>query len=76
MKTARVFSNGRSQAIRLPKEYRFKSKDVFVTKMDNIVMLFPTDNPWIPLVGSLDKFSADFMSDRKQPKTDRRMALK
>lgn len=76
MKTARVFKNGRSQAIRLPKEFRFSGKDVFVKKMDNIVMLFPMDNPWVSLIGSLDKFSDDFMMDRNQPKRDKRLALK
>jgi antitoxin VapB len=76
MRTARLFNNGRSQAVRLPKEFRFKGKDVFVKKLDNIVMLFPMDNPWIPLVNSLDKFTPDFMSDRKQLQNEKRMALK
>ncbi|MBD3241783.1 MAG: AbrB/MazE/SpoVT family DNA-binding domain-containing protein, partial [Chitinivibrionales bacterium] len=56
MKTAKVFSNGRSQAVRLPKEYRFNTTDVYVKKFDNIVMLFPKDSGWQPLLDSLDKF--------------------
>jgi antitoxin VapB len=67
MKTARLFSNGRSQAVRLPKEYRFKGSDVFIKKFENIVMLIPKDDPWAPLVNSLDKFSDDFMPARPSP---------
>jgi antitoxin VapB len=76
MRTARLFNNGRSQAVRLPKEFRFKGTDVYVKKVDNIVMLFPMESPWIPLVNSLDKFSEDFMKERNQPENQKRAALK
>ena len=68
MKTARLFSNGRSQAVRLPKEYRFKGNDVYIKKFENIIMLIPRDDPWAPLVNSLDTFSDDFMPSRPSPK--------
>ena len=67
MKTARLFSNGRSQAVRLPKEYRFKGKDVYIKNFNNIIMLIPKDDPWAPLINSLDKFSDDFMDSRPHP---------
>jgi antitoxin VapB len=76
MKTARLFNNGRSQAVRLPKEFRFDGNDVYVKKIDNIVMLFPIEDPWVPLINSLDKFSDDFMAIRNQPKTDKRVHIK
>jgi antitoxin VapB len=76
MKTARLFNNGRSQAVRLPKEFRFEGNDVYVKKLDNIVMLFPMEDPWIPLIKSLDKFSDDFMAERKQPAMDKRIKIK
>jgi antitoxin VapB len=76
MKTARLFNNGRSQAVRLPKEFRFKGNDVYVKKLDNIVMLFPMEDPWIPLINSLDKFTDDFMADRDQPSVDKRARIK
>ena len=41
MDVAKVFENGRSQAIRLPKEYRFDTDEVFVFKEGNKVVLFP-----------------------------------
>ncbi len=76
MKTARLFNNGRSQAVRLPKEFRFEGNDVYVKKLDNIVMLFPMEDPWIPLINSLDKFSDDFMAERNQPAIDKRVKIK
>ena len=36
MQTAKIFINGRSQAVRLPKEFRFSGKDVFIKKAVNI----------------------------------------
>ncbi|NLF97609.1 MAG: AbrB/MazE/SpoVT family DNA-binding domain-containing protein, partial [Candidatus Riflebacteria bacterium] len=41
MKTAKIFQNGQSQAVRLPKEFRFKGKEVFVKKIGNAIMLLP-----------------------------------
>ncbi|MHC4872770.1 MAG: type II toxin-antitoxin system antitoxin VapB [Planctomycetota bacterium] len=75
MKTAKLFQNGRSQAVRLPKEYQFSGNDVFIKKFDDIVMLFPKKNPWSSLVKSLDNFSNDFMEERNQPKIDERETL-
>jgi antitoxin VapB len=70
--TAKIFANGRSQAVRLPKEYRFKGTEVYAKKVGNVVMLFPKDNPWTSLVRSLDSFSDDFMSERQQPAQQKR----
>jgi antitoxin VapB len=67
MKTAKLFKNGESQAVRLPKEFRFSGSEVFIKRAGNAVVLFPTLRSWEPLLESLDKFPADFMEDRKQP---------
>jgi antitoxin VapB len=75
MKTARVFTNGRSQAVRLPKEYRFKGREVYVKRFDDIVVLIPKGAPWASLVRSLDRFSEDFMDDREQPPSTLRESL-
>lgn len=72
MKTAKLFRNGQSQAVRLPKEFRFEDDHVFVKKSGNVVMLIPAKDSWDTLIQSLDKFSDDFMADRKQPKTQKR----
>ena len=61
MQTAKLFANGGSQAVRLPKECRFEGTEVYVKRVGSVVMLFPTDDPWRPLVESLDEFTDDFM---------------
>jgi len=72
MKTAKLFQNGQSQAVRLPKEFRFEDDHVFVKKSGNVVVLIPTKNSWETLIQSLDKFSDDFMVERGQPKMQKR----
>lgn len=67
MKTAKLFQNGQSQAVRLPKEFRFEGEEVFIKKTGNVVMLIPITHSWDSLLGSLDKFTPDFMSERNQP---------
>jgi antitoxin VapB len=67
VQTAKLFKNGKSQAVRLPKEYRFEGESVAIKRMGNAVVLLPLDNPWQPLFDSLDMFSDDFMDDREQP---------
>lgn len=48
MLKAKIFENGRSQAVRLPKECRFNSdtNEVSVNKIGDIVMLIPMTNQW------------------------------
>jgi antitoxin VapB len=75
MQTAKLFENGRSQAVRLPKECRFGGKEVFVRKYEDIVILFPKRSPWAPLTNSLDKFTDDFMAERSQPEQQERKGL-
>ena len=67
MRIAKVFTNGRSQAVRLPKDCRFAESEVYVKKFDNAVILLSKKDPWAPLIDSLDRFSDDFMEDRNQP---------
>ncbi len=72
MKAAKLFKNGQSQAVRLPKEFRFKGEKVFIKRMGNSVVLIPVNDPWQVLFSSLSKFSADFMETRNQPKQQNR----
>lgn len=41
MYTAKIFKNGQSQDVRLPKEYRFKTKEVSVIPLGNGIVLQP-----------------------------------
>ncbi|MCX7115546.1 MAG: type II toxin-antitoxin system VapB family antitoxin [Gammaproteobacteria bacterium] len=68
MKIAKLFQNGQSQAVRLPKEFRFEGQEVFIKKVGSAIIMFPIENPWGSLVNSLSKFSSDFMEARNQPK--------
>lgn len=66
MMTAKIFENGRSQAVRLPKECRFSGEEVAVNKIGDIVMLMPKENKWSGFLNSLNLFSEDFMSDGRK----------
>ncbi len=59
MDTAKIFENGRSQAVRLPKEYRFDDSDVFIKKIDDVVMLIPKDKVWKTFRNSFSRFTDD-----------------
>ena len=63
MMTAKVFENGRSQAVRLPKECRFSSDEVMVNKIGDIVMLLPKNSKWDSFMEAIDMFSEDFMEN-------------
>jgi antitoxin VapB len=67
MKTAKLFKNGDSQAVRLPKEFRFAGTEVLIQRVGDAVVLLPKAKSWDALVGSLQKFSPDFMRERDQP---------
>jgi antitoxin VapB len=66
MNTSKVFMNGRSQAVRLPKEYQFATDEVYVNKVGGVVVLFPREKGWEALAESLDHFTDDFMEERDQ----------
>jgi len=67
MKKAKLFKNGQSQAVRLPRDCRFEGEEVYVKKTGDFVILIPIKSSWNPLLASLDEFSKDFMLDREQP---------
>lgn len=75
MQIAKLFQNGQSQAVRLPKEFRFEGSEVYVKKTHNAVILIPKDNPWESLFRSLDRFTDDFLSERRQGDVQQREDL-
>lgn len=76
MNTAKVFATGRSQAVRLPKECRFDTDEVFVAKIDDMVILYPRKKGWDLLERGIRQFTDDFMADRNQPaESDKRADL-
>ncbi|GHU75847.1 antitoxin [Clostridia bacterium] len=63
MDTAKLFNNGRSQAVRLPKECRFPGNEVGYRKVGDMVILFPPDRAWDIFKSSFGAASDDFMRD-------------
>ena len=63
MEVAKVFSNGGSQAVRLPKNCRFDQDEVLVNRIGSVVILMPKNDPWAPMMQSLDMFTEDFLGD-------------
>ncbi|RHX83543.1 type II toxin-antitoxin system antitoxin VapB [Leptospira stimsonii] len=73
MQTAKLFTNGRSQAVRLPKEFQFSGDDVLIQKVEEAVILVPKNKAWNVFLDGLNRFSDDFMeASREQPKSDKR----
>lgn len=75
MQKAKLFKNGHSQAIRLPKEFQCPGKEVFIKRVGHTILVIPIEDPWDQWIKSLDLFSDDFMTYRDQPKTQDREAL-
>lgn len=67
MDTARLFQSGRSQAVRLPKQYRFKGTEVVVQHFGNGVLLLPAEDPWQTMQIGLAAFEPSFELIRQQP---------
>lgn len=65
--TAKLFRNGASQAVRLPKEFRFDGDEVCVKRIGSAVLLYPKDSAWDLMAGAIGAADDDFMPDRRQP---------
>ncbi len=63
MEYAKVFSNGGSQAVRLPKACRFDQDEVLVNRIGKAVILLPKDDPWATMLQGLNLFTEDFLAD-------------
>lgn len=63
MQTAKLFMNGQSQAVRLPKECRFPGTEVSVRKVGEMVILYPKERALEICMSSFGAFSDDFMED-------------
>ena len=63
MERAKIFTNGGSQAVRLPKNCRFKEDEVIVKKIGDSVLLMSKDNPWSAMMAGLELFTDDFLND-------------
>lgn len=72
MDTARLYQSGRSQAVRLPKAYRFSGTEVIVKHFGNGVLLLPIEDPWQTLEAGLAAFEPGVQLSREQPEQQQR----
>lgn len=75
MTTARLFKNGRSQAVRLPKEFRFTGTKVIVQRCGEGVLLLPPERGFDVIFEVAGKFTPDFMKRRYQTPLKKRPPL-
>jgi len=67
METAKIFENGRSQAVRLPMKFRLPGNEVFIQKLGDAVILTPKEKAWQTFLNGLHAFSEDFMENGREP---------
>lgn len=60
-RTAKIFMNNRSQAVRLPKEFQFATQEVFIRKQGDEVVLSPRPKNWSDYFSSKAIASKEFM---------------
>jgi antitoxin VapB len=75
MDTAKLFVNGKSQAVRLPKEYRFSDDEVYIRKIGEVVYLFPKTSIWNVFMDGLNGFSDDFMAEGRDQGEEKEQEL-
>ena len=75
MDTAKLFSTGRSQAVRLPKAYRFEGNEVMVKRFGQGVLLLPKHDPWRLMEEALSEFEPGFQLERAEPPAQEREVL-
>ena len=63
METAKIFENGRSQAVRLPKQFRFQADEVVVQKLGDAVLLVPKESLWQTFMDGLNSFTEDIFEE-------------
>lgn len=63
---AKLFMNGRSQAVRLPKEFRFECDEVFIRKQGEDIVISAKPHTWDDFFDQSPAFDSEFMSDREQ----------
>jgi antitoxin VapB len=74
--TAKIFRNGASQAVRLPKSFRFQGNEVCLKRIGSAVLIYPKGKAWELMAEAMGKVDEDFMANRDQPaRTDRRKRL-
>ena len=72
VKTAKLFMNGKSQAVRLPKEFRFDGSEVYIRKEGDEVILSAKAPSWDDFFDAPRVFAADFLAEREDERPQER----
>jgi len=76
MLKTKVFTSGNSQAVRIPKEFQIKDKEMYITKVGSSLILTSSEDPWELFSAGLDMFPEGFMADgRNQPGMQKRKPI-
>ena len=76
MDTAKIFENGRSQAVRLPQKYRFNADEVVIQRLGDAVLLVPKESLWNTVMDGVNSFTEDiFENGRDQGGQEERDSL-
>lgn len=67
MNTAKLFTSGHSQVVRLPREFQLPGKEVLVKHFGGGVLLLPLNDPWQLMQDALEEFEPGFQISRDQP---------
>ena len=70
--TAKIFMNGRSQAVRLPAEFRFSVREVFIERQGDAVIIRPKPLGWDDFFARPSQAPEDFMAERKDLTPEKR----
>jgi antitoxin VapB len=68
MALTKVFQNGHSQAVRIPKEMQTSRKEFIIKQVGEVYIIYPADDPWMPLKQVMGTFPDDL--EREQPGWD------
>lgn len=69
---AKVFMNGRSQAVRLPKEFRFDADEVYVSKRGENIVISAKKPTWDEFFDTQPAFDGEFLADREDSEPQKR----
>ena len=70
MQTAKLFANGSSQAVRLPKDCRFFGDEVYAQRIGEAVMLFPKNRAWETFLEGINGFTDDYFATIEAARAD------
>ena len=63
MKVVKIFSDGETQLVPLPKDFKFKSSEVVIDRIHDVVILIPKQRDAADISATLDLFTDDFFSE-------------